>query len=344
MRIRLGRAAAAGVVLAAAAGAGAGCESQSRGRDRALRLPGELVDVGGYRVRRYEAGSGYPTVVLVPGAGDCADSWLPVRDRVASFARVLSYDRPGLGGSPDGPPPDIERYLAELRQLLHTGADAGPYVLAGHSLGGLIAHLYSQRHPGDVAALVLVDATPDAIADDPGVRAGFMASGAAASVLKASAPLGVLRLLVTTGAMPLYPEQRQFRGLVTDEDYRRWIAGVCRSFSGAAGAELRSVLPTARYAHQQQSAVHQPQFGNLPLGVLTSHAYGDRWVEIHREIATQSRRSSHHITQDRSHNIHMRHPDLVADTIRQVRDEVRNNQNGYRAGEHARETGPTRPA
>jgi pimeloyl-ACP methyl ester carboxylesterase len=342
MRIGWGRA-AAGAVLAAA-GAGAGYESQSRGRDRALRQPGELVDVGGHQVRRHQAGSGYPTVVLVPGAGDCGDSWLPVRDRVAAFARVVSYDRPGLGASPDGPPPDIERYLTELHQLLHSGADAGPYVLAGHSLGGLIAHLYTQRHPGDVAALVLVDATPDVIADDPGVKAGFLASGAAAYLLKASAPLGILRLLVTTGAMPLYPEQGQFRGLVSDEDYRRWVAGVCRSFSGAAGAELRSVLPTARYAHQQQSTAHQPQFGDLPLGVLTSRAYGDRWVEMHREVATRSRRSSYHVTEDRSHNIHMRHPDLVADTIRQVRDEAMNEQNGDRAGVHARRTGPAGPA
>jgi pimeloyl-ACP methyl ester carboxylesterase len=306
------------LTLSAVAAAGAAYEARSRRRDHALPSAGELVDVDGHQVRRYiEAdGVGSGTVVLVHGAGDCADSWLPVRHRVASFARLVSYDRPGLGGSPGGPPPDVERYLGELHHVVRGHGVEGPVVLVGHSLGGLIAQLYAQRHPDAVAGLVLIDPTPAAVAREPGVKAGFAASGVAASVLKASAPLGVLRLLVTAGAMPLYPEQRLFRATITDQDYRRWIAGVVRSFSGAAGAELRSVLPAARYAEQHGDASDGVRA--LPVALVTSHAYGETWVQMHRDMAARWSTALHTVTEDRSHNIHMRHPDLVAEIIERM--------------------------
>jgi pimeloyl-ACP methyl ester carboxylesterase len=299
--------------------AGAVYEAWSRRRDRALLSVGELVDVDGHQVRRYREadGSGSATVVLIHGAGDCADSWLPVRHRLASFARLVSYDRPGLGGSPAGPRPDVERYLGELHRLVNGSAVAGPLVLVGHSLGGLIAQLYAQRHPEAVAGLVLIDPTPAAVAREPGVKVGFAASGVAASVLKACAPLGLLRLLVTAGAMPLYPEQRRFRAVVADLDYRRWIAGVVRSFSGAAGAELRSVLPAARYAEQHADDPSQDP-GKVSVALVTSHAYGETWVQMHRDLAARWSAVAHKVTEDRSHNIHMRHPKLVADTIKEM--------------------------
>jgi pimeloyl-ACP methyl ester carboxylesterase len=304
---------------ALSAAAGAAHETWSRRRDRALPSAGELVDVGGHQVRRYREadGNGGATVVLIHGAGDCADSWLPVRHRVASFARLVSYDRPGLGGSPAGPPPDVERYLGELHHLVNGSAVEGPVVLVGHSLGGLIAQLYAQRHADAMAGLVLIDPTPAAVAREPGVKAGFAASSLAASVLKASAPLGVLRLLVAAGAMPLYPEQRRFRAIITDQDYRRWIASVVRSFSGAAGAELRSVLPAARYAEQHADDPSQ-DLGQVPIALITSHAYGETWVQMHRDMAARWSRAAHSVTDDRSHNIHMRHPNLVADTIKRM--------------------------
>ena len=88
-------------------------------------------------------------------------------------------------------------------------------------------------------------------------------------------------------------------------------------------AELRSVLATARQAHDQQAFIEQPQFGDLPLAVLTSHAYGAKWIGMQREIVKRSRQSFQRITDDRSHNIHMRHPDLVVDAIRETHEQAR---------------------
>jgi hypothetical protein len=67
------------------------------------------------------------------------------------------------------------------------------------------------------------------------VKAGFLASGAMASVFKALVPFGLVRLLLVLGKMPLYPEQILFRSAVSADDYRQWIAAVCRDFAGAAG-------------------------------------------------------------------------------------------------------------
>jgi hypothetical protein len=139
-----------------------------------------------------------------------------------------------------------------------------------------------------------------------------------ASVFRALAPFGFVRFLMALGTMPLYPEQGLFRAQVTDEDYGYWTVAVCRDFAGAARAELRSVLPAAAKAQRRRAGLAAPDLGDLPLGVLTSRAWGRKWVDMHRELATRSRSSFHRITGDRCHNIHMRHADLVVHAIREV--------------------------
>jgi hypothetical protein len=86
-----------------------------------------------------------------------------------------------------------------------------------------------------------------------------------ASVFKALAPFGFVRLLPVLGKMPLYPEQDVFRSAVSAEDYRQWTAAVCRDFAGAAGQELRSVLPTAAEAQRRRAGIAAPQFGECSL-------------------------------------------------------------------------------
>ncbi|RKR86564.1 pimeloyl-ACP methyl ester carboxylesterase [Micromonospora pisi] len=306
-------------VPAALLSAGVVYEAGSRCRDRALPWRGRLVDVGGYRLRRYDVGVGAPAVVIIPGAGDCADSWLPVRQSLAPFTRVVSYDRPGLGGSEEGPPPTVDRDLTDLRRLLHDAAIRPPYVLVGHSLGGLTGCLYAQLHPAEVAGLVLVDSIPETVARDRGVLAVFVASGIMTSLFTILAPVGLTRLMLAWRKMPLYPEQTEFRTRVDATDYRRWIAAVCRGFARAAALrELRSGLRSAREAERFTFGVQEPRFGDLPLAVLTSRAYGSRWVAMNSELVTRARSSVHRLINDRSHNIHMRHPDLVVDAIQEI--------------------------
>jgi pimeloyl-ACP methyl ester carboxylesterase len=139
-----------------------------------------LVDIGGGRKMYLECrGTGSPTVVLVAGLKASAEDWniaekpaSTVFAEVAKFTRVCAYDRPGtpVGEKPSRSDPvrqptTAEDAVADLHALLSAANEAGPYVLVGHSYGGLIVRLYASICPQDVSGLVLVDALSEGLQD-----------------------------------------------------------------------------------------------------------------------------------------------------------------------------------
>ena len=126
--------------------------------ERRFPAPGRLIDAGGHKLHFYEAGSGSPAVVLESGISASSLNWRAVQTEVARVARVCSYDRAGLGWSDLCDEPCIPASLArQLHTLLHNADIAAPYILVGHSFGGLIVQAFAGLYPDETAGLVLVD-------------------------------------------------------------------------------------------------------------------------------------------------------------------------------------------
>jgi pimeloyl-ACP methyl ester carboxylesterase len=123
--------------------------------------PGKLVAADGVRLHLVAQGErqpGQPLVVLESGLGQGSLDWRELQPRIAGFARVIAYDRAGLGWSTMSlRPHPPERMAADLRAALQAAGEEGPYVLAGHGMGATLARLFAARYPQETAALVLVD-------------------------------------------------------------------------------------------------------------------------------------------------------------------------------------------
>ena len=205
-----------------------------------------LVDIGGGRKMYLMCrGQGGPTVILEAGYGNDADAWdtvgLPpgaeqtaVLPGVAAFTRVCAYDRPGTildpehrsRSDPVPMPRDAVAMVADLHALLSAAAIPGPYVLAGHSFGGLLARLYAATYPNEVVGMVLIDAahedyydeveavlasaqlaaatpTPEGLADDPDFeQIDIDASATAMREAAVASPLHPMPLVVITHGLP----------------------------------------------------------------------------------------------------------------------------------------------
>src|SRR5688572_29775368 len=121
--------------------------------------PQVLADVGGGRAIHVVCmGEGSPTVVLTAGAGNWAETWRGVQPELARRTRVCAWDRPGFGfSSPSGARQDVGATMRDLERALRAANVRGPYVLVGHALGAYESLLFADRHPRDVAGMVLDD-------------------------------------------------------------------------------------------------------------------------------------------------------------------------------------------
>lgn len=180
-------------------------------------LPGTVAEtVGGRKVEYAVAGQGAPVVVFENGLGGTLDWWAKVWPAVAQETTVFAYNRAGYGQSgASHQARDGSHVVGELRALLKERGLTPPYVLVGHSLGGLYMQWYARQYPKEVAVLVLVDSThPDQLkgAGDPKSwpvllkwTFGMLSSETAKQELAALDSTGedVLRL-PTDPAMPVY--------------------------------------------------------------------------------------------------------------------------------------------
>ncbi len=290
--------------------------------DSAYPMSGQLIDVGGHRLHLHCTGSGSPTVVLQPGGGDMSSAMGWIAPAVAAHTRVCVYDRAGRGWSEDSnATQDGAQIAIDLHTLLHRGHVPGPYVLAGHSFGGLYVRIFAARYPDEVAGMVLIDSTeaatpaqspastpastPEAGSYDPLGHASVLAS--------TSARLGLGRLFsVGYGTLPPQSAAEVQAKIPTSTSLRSTID----EFLAANASE-----------HQASSLV---DFEDKPLVVLTAGSGSDAtWMAAQDQTATLSTNSVHRVVDGASH------PDLIlvkadaavtSQAINDVVSSVRSNQ------------------
>ena len=159
--VRIATATAAATLLVCALSAcGMGPAASPLSRE-AFERPGRLVSLPDHRKLNLRClGNGSPTVILESGFGAGASAWSDVQPRIAQVARVCAYDRAGYGFSDPGPMPrDGAAIARDLDYGLKAAGVGGPYVVVGHSAGGLYARLFAARRPKEVVGLLFVDSS-----------------------------------------------------------------------------------------------------------------------------------------------------------------------------------------
>jgi pimeloyl-ACP methyl ester carboxylesterase len=163
--------------------------------------PGELVDIGGYRLHLYCTGEGDPTIVLDSGAAGPGLMWALVQPELSKMNRVCSYDRAGLGWSDTAPTKRTsQNMVAELHILLTNAGIKPPYLLVGHSLAGFNVRIYANQYPGEVVGVVLVNAAYEGSQLSLACQQVFKANTGFARLMQPLTVLGITRIADKFGA------------------------------------------------------------------------------------------------------------------------------------------------
>jgi pimeloyl-ACP methyl ester carboxylesterase len=289
-------------------------------RDRRRRQPpGRLVDVGGYRLHILCAGQRSPAVVIVPALGATVDDWREVQQRIAEETTVCVYDRAGLGYS-DSPLSHrtARRMAEELHALLRGAGIAPPYVLAGHSLGGLVTRVFTRLYPEEVAGVALIEASHPAM--QRRLPKTFLWQHPGGPLLVAALgrayPLGLRRLARDLG---LYGADgigwsRQRRA---GEGELLALKAICRE-AGRMVGDLGD-MPLAVVTADEMDPNLEP--GSRTQRALSRFYRG--WIVLQHEMAALSADSTHVVAEHGGHHLNHDNPELVAqavtDLVRRVR-------------------------
>ena len=244
-----------------------------------------LYEVNGRRLFLSCVGDSEPTVVLV---GGLSIDWIDVQRPVSDTTRVCSYDKPNVLGSrsDDAPTPrDAAGMAAELAALVDTAAVPGPYVMVGHSNGGMVAQLFAGAHPNQVVGIVLVDSAHE----DQDLRAAELAR----SQLPAEQAEALIAAMAAMPPRLIDPEQFDHP---TSRDQLR---------ASRTTAPLPDVPMTV--------LVHGRPLQDLPAGL--AEPFEPIWQDLQRQLAATVPGADYQIVADTSHDIHSERPDIVADAI-----------------------------
>jgi pimeloyl-ACP methyl ester carboxylesterase len=295
--------------------------------------PGQLIDIGGYKLHLFCTGTGTPTVLLEAGVGDTSLVWNDIQRELGKSVRTCSYDRGGLGWSDASPlPRDHDNEAAELHRLLERASVPPPYILVGHSYGGDLVRVYAGHFPEQVAGLVLVEASnEDKWSRIPGMLQQWQGYRKDCRKDVWRARFALLRFKHDP-LSPSYPDD--VRSVAESLSYmRNAVIANCDEYASLIGS-----------GPLQVGAVRS--LGNVPLVVISAgknifkedSAIPDReragaiWKQTQFEATSLSSRSRQVIASKSGHFVPHDQPALVIeqvlDTLQQLRQEPRNDRIG----------------
>ncbi len=307
-------------------------------RDR-IRFPppGRVVSVReDCRLHLYEIGSGTPAVVLEAGIASSSLSWSHVQPLVSRFTRVVSYDRAGLGWSERCKGPlELAALTEQLAELLLNSGIQPPYILVGHSFGGLLIRAFAHKYPESVAGLLFVDPVSIhtwAVCSDRDKKR--LATGVRLSRRGAwLARFGVVRLTLAAASA----SRKRFTKTIT-----KITAGKGTSTLQRLVGEVRKLPPEvvpivrshwsrpdgftamARYLERLPNCAHEATKMNIspkiPVTILSAANATPDELKERESLAAQSRRGRHYLVENTGHWLHLERPELVASKIKELSD------------------------
>ena len=326
-RIGLGIAAVVILVLAASTAYEAYARHGARSE---FPPPGRMIDIGGRGIHLDCRGQSAPTVVFEAGLDTYGSlSWSAVQDSVAAFTRACTYDRAGIMWSdPKDGAQHADAVADDLHAALAAAGEKGPFILVGHSLGGIYILDYAKKFGDQVAGLVFVDAS------HPDQNRRLRAAGYTQLTQAASSPVVLLSKLTWTGWTRLLGDNETFPNLP---------AGAAAASKAYASVSMAAAMSEAVNLERTLSDVGAaPALGSRPIVVLTAmQPFPDAvlksqnltrsdglkvqaiWKELHDEEARWSSNSRHQLVPDSTHYIQFVRPDVVSDAVREVVHAVR---------------------
>lgn len=289
--------------------------------------PGRFVDLGGVPAHVVVRGEGGPAVVVDSGLGGGVLEWGPVADALSQTTTVVLRDRPGLGWSPYAERDRSAVAAAdELHELLGLVEVPPPYVLVGHSLGGLHVRAFAAAHPEEVAGIVLVDPShEDVFTNEQVAKRGnqvmlaLLGSASVVPSIGGRALLGTYaRMMKATFTAPIAPETERLMKL------GRQVQRANPSWVRAMRDELRAI-PTS--CNQMRSLRAQHPLPGVPLRVISqgrpeakakAREMAARFREYHADLVALAEDSQHLLAERSGHIVPFDQPEIIIDTVTEV--------------------------
>ena len=280
--------------------------------------------------------------MLDAALGGSSISWSWVQPEIAKITRVCAYDRGGFGWSEPAPMPrTAARMAGELRSLLDRGGVQPPFVLVGHSFGGLVARVFAARHRSDVAGLVFVDSAhpEDWVTPAPKEQAKIERGLQLCRRGAAASRMGVAHIVAALGSIGAFTVARAVAKAVSLGGLSREDEGIlapvwklpaharkplrqfwtAEKFYRALGSQIESICVSAAEALEAS----RDGYGDLPLVTISCTDPGDYRLRQQEALAGLSTKGRHVIASNSGHWIPLDQPQVVIDAIRDVVSQAR---------------------